>query len=131
MTVVDASAMTELILQTETGERVAARLRREQGELHAPHLLDVEVLGALRRFERTGGVPVERAEAAFTHFGLLRIVRHDHGDFLQRAWDLRRNYSAYDAVYLALAEDLRSPVVTCDARLERAPGLSARIELIR
>jgi predicted nucleic acid-binding protein len=130
MIVVDASAITELLLQTELGTQVERRLYRDDEDLHAPHLLDVEVLSALRRLVRAGEVPLRRAEEAIEDLGLLRVTRHGHLDLASRVWDLRQNVTAYDAVYLALAESLAAPVVTCDRPLRAAAGHSARIEVI-
>ena len=131
MIVVDASAMTEFLLQTPLGSRVEARLFRDGDDLHAPHLLDVEVAQALRRLIRVGDVLPERAEAAIEDLVDFDILRHAHIDFLARAWALRENLTAYDAVYVALAEALDAPVVTCDGPLGAAPGHTARIEVVR
>jgi predicted nucleic acid-binding protein len=128
--VVDASAITELLLQTARGIRVERRLYRADENLHTPHLLDVEVLSALRRLARAGEVLPERAEEAIDDLGLLRVVRHGHLDLATRAWELRENLTAYDAVYVALAESLDATVVTCDRALGAAPGHSVRIEVI-
>jgi len=131
MIVVDASAITELLLQTELGTWVERHLYRDDDDVHAPHLLDVEVLSALRRLVRAGEVGAERAEEAIEDLGLLRIIRHGHLDLATRAWELRQNFTAYDAVYLALAESLDATVVTCDCPFGAALGHSARIEVIR
>jgi predicted nucleic acid-binding protein len=131
MIVVDASAISELLLQTELGIRVERRVYRDDDDLHAPHLLDVEVLSALRRLVHAGEVVAERAEEAIEDLALLRISRHGHLDLATRAWELRQNFTAYDAVYLALAESLDATVVTCDRPFAAAPGHSARIEVIR
>lgn len=131
MIVVDASAMTELLLQTELGAHVERRIYRDDDDLHAPHLLDVEVLSALRRLVDAREVSAERAEEAIDDLGLLPIVRHGHLDLAARAWERRRNVTAYDAVYLALAESLDAPVVTCDRPFGAARGHAARIEVIR
>ena len=130
MTVVDASAMVELLLQTPLGSRVEARLLGEPG-LHAPHLLDVEVLQALRRLARGGEVSDSRAEEAIADLADFGVLRHPHDLFLRRAWELRGNLTAYDAMYVALAEALAAPLLTCDAPLGAAPGHSASIEVIR
>ncbi len=131
MIVVDASAITELLLQTDLGTRVERRTYRDDDDLHAPHLLDVEVLSALRRLVHAGEVIAERAEEAIEDLGLLRIIRHGHLDLTTRAWELRENFTAYDAAYLALAEALGATVVTCDRPFGAACGHSARIEIIR
>ncbi len=131
MTVVDASAITELLLATTAGARVAERLHRDRGQVHAPDLVDIEVLSALRRLEQRRDVPEHRADEAVRDLSILRIIRHRLGALVDRAWELRHNCTVQDAMYLALAEGLDATVVTCDARLGRAPGHAARVELIR
>lgn len=130
MIVVDASALLELLLQTPLGTRVEARLLRDDEEFHAPHLIDVEVTQALRRLVRAGEVSAHRAAEAIEDLVDLDLHRHAHLDFLTRAWKLRENVTAYDAMYVALAEALGATVVTCDTRLAKAPGHRARIEVI-
>jgi predicted nucleic acid-binding protein len=131
MIVVDASAIAELLLQTRIGLRVERRLYQDDVDIHAPHLLDVEVLSALRRLVRAGEVTAGRASDAIEDLAMLRIIRHGHLDLAIRVWELRQNVTAYDAVYLALAESLDAPVVTCDRPLAAATGHRARIEVIR
>jgi predicted nucleic acid-binding protein len=128
--VVDASAMLEFLLQTTLGTRVEARLFRDREELHAPHLVDVEVLQALRRLVRMGEVSPSRADEVIADLGDLDLHRHAHLDLLARAWTLRDNVSAYDAVYVALAEAMEATIVTCDGPLAKAPGSRIRIDLI-
>jgi predicted nucleic acid-binding protein len=128
--VVDASALLEFLLQTSLGARVEARLFREDDELHAPHLLDVEIVQGLRRLVRTGEVSSGRADEAIADLTDLDVHRHAHVDLLRRAWKLRDNISAYDAIYVALAEAIAAPVVTCDGPLSKAPGHRARIDVI-
>jgi len=130
MIVVDASALLEFLLQTSLGARVEARLFGEEDELHAPHLLDVEIAQGLRRLVRTGEVSSGRAEEAIADLTDLDLHRHAHLDLLDRAWKLRDNISAYDAMYVALAEAIEAPIVTCDSPLAKAPGHRARIEVI-
>ena len=130
MIVVAASAVLEFLLRTSLGARVEARLFGEDDELHAPHLLDVEIAQGLRRLVRTGEVSSGRAEEAIADLTDLDLHRHVHLDFLDRAWKLRDNISAYDAIYVALAEAIAAPIVTCDGPLAKAPGHRARIEVI-
>ena len=130
MIVVDASALLEFLLQTSLGARVEARLFREDDELLAPHLVDVEITQGLRRLVRTGEVSSVRADEAIADLTDLDLHRYPHLDLLGRVWKLRDNISAYDAVYVALAEAIAAPIVTCDAPLAKAPGHRARIELI-
>jgi predicted nucleic acid-binding protein len=128
--VLDASALLEFLLQTPLGARVEARLFRGEDEFHSPHLVDVEVTQALRRLVRTGELSPARASEAIDDLADLDLHRHPHVDLLTRAWKLRENVGAYDAMYVALAEALDAPVVTCDTPLARAPGHRARIEAI-
>ena len=130
MIVVDASALLEFLLQTPLGRQVEARLFRDGDELHAPHLVDVEVAQALRRLVRAGEVAPDRAAEAIADLVDLDLHRHPHLDLLARAWTLRENVTAYDAMYVALAEALDATVVTCDAPLAKTPGRRARIEAV-
>jgi predicted nucleic acid-binding protein len=131
MIVVDASAMTEFLLQTPLGLRVEGRLFRDDDELCVPHLVDVEVAQAVRRLVRAGEVAEDRAAATLVDLGDFDLHRHAHIDLLHRVWQLRTNLTAYDAVYVALAEALEATLVTCDGPLAKAPGHTAKIEVIR
>jgi predicted nucleic acid-binding protein len=128
--VLDASALLEFLLQTPLGTRVEAHLFRGDHELHAPHLVDVEVPQGLRRLVRAGEVSPDRAADALTDLAALDLHRHAHLDLLTRAWKLRENITAYDAMYVALAEALDAPMVTCDTPLAQAPGHRARVEVV-
>jgi predicted nucleic acid-binding protein len=128
--VVDASALLEFLLQTPLGTRVEARLFQARDEFHSPHLIDVEVTQGLRRLVRGGEVSADRAAEAIQDLIDLDLHRHAHLDLLTRAWKLRENVTAYDAMYVTLAEALGARVVTCDAPLAKAPGHRAHIEVI-
>jgi len=130
MIVLDASALVELLLGTERGRAVATRLADPSLGLHAPHLVDVEVAQALRRYVREGDLEPSSAAAALDDLRSLDLERHAHEPLLERVWTLRDNLTAYDAVYVALAEALETKLLTCDARLARAPGMSRRVELV-
>jgi predicted nucleic acid-binding protein len=91
--------------------------------------MDVEVVQALRKLERAGDLEPGRGEKALRDLMDLRIVRWGHALLLDRVWELRHNLTAYDAVYVALAELLDAPLVTCDGRLARSAGHRARIRL--
>jgi predicted nucleic acid-binding protein len=128
--VVDASAILELLLGTERAERVAARVLTPEERVDAPYLLDVEVAEALRRLVYLDELTAVRAEQALDDFASLVIERHSHRDLLPRMWQLRDSLTAYDAAYVALGEALDTPVLTCDAKLSRAHGHRAQIELV-
>jgi predicted nucleic acid-binding protein len=129
--VVDASALLEFLLQTSLGTRVEARLFRDEDEWHSPHLADVEVTQGLRRLVRANAVSPARAADAIADLADLDLHRHSHIDLVTRAWKLRENVTAYDAMYIALAEALDAPMVTCDTPLGRSSGHRAHIEVIQ
>lgn len=130
MIVLDASALIEVLLRSPLGLRVEARLFEHPEALHAPQLLDVEVLQVLRRFEARGELGSARGTAALTLLEAFPLRRHPHEPLLARMWSLRANVTAYDAAYVALAEAIGAVLVTCDARLGRAPGLRASVEVV-
>lgn len=130
MIVLDASALVELLLETSSGHRVAALIADPGVGLHVPHLADIEVTQALRRYAIDGETAAIDAEAAIATLHALDLQRHSHEPLLDRVWDLRHNMSAYDAAYVALAEALDARLITCDGRLARAPGGRARVELV-
>ncbi len=130
MIVVDASALVELLTRSDRGLRVEARILRPSETLHAPSLIDVEVTQVLRRYVASGQVPEHWARMALEVVGAFPMTRYLHEPLMRRAWELKENVTAYDAAYIALAEALRSPLVTCDARLARAPGLHTAVELV-
>ena len=130
MIVLDASAAIELLRRSEIGRRVAERLAADDEALHVPHLLDVEVSQGLRRLVRVGELSPTRAGAAIEDLSDLTVVRHAHDDLLLRVWAMRDNLTAYDAVYVALAEALDATLLTLDGRLAKAPGHRARVQLL-
>jgi predicted nucleic acid-binding protein len=131
MMVIDASAAIELLLASPRGRRVGARLASPSLSLHAPHLLDLEVAQAIRRYAAAGVIDGGRGRTALDLLELLDIERYGHTELLQRVWSLRANLTAYDAAYVALAEALDAPLLTCDRPLSLAHGHGARIELVQ
>jgi predicted nucleic acid-binding protein len=128
--VLDASALVELILDTPTGQLVAGRIADPAEGLHVPHLADIEVAQALRRYVTDGEIDAEAAGVALEDLRALDLQRHAHEPLLDRVWELRKNLTAYDAVYVALAEVLDASLLTCDRALSRAPGMARRIVLV-
>lgn len=130
MIVVDASALLEVLLRTPSAETIEERLFTSGQSLHAPHLIDVEVAQVLRGYVSSGAIEATRGDAALTDLTDFPIRRYPHDLLLQRVWALRHNVSAYDAVYVALAEALDRPLLTRDRRLAAAYGHTAKIEVI-
>jgi predicted nucleic acid-binding protein len=127
--VVDASVvLATLTGDNEDGDRARARLRGEH--LAAPELVDIEVLSVLRRDHLRDSIARRRAEQAIADLADLPIDRLSHGSFLARCWELRDNLTAYDAVYVAVAESLQATLVTGDRRLSKAPGLLCAVEVL-
>ncbi|MGI9080732.1 MAG: type II toxin-antitoxin system VapC family toxin [Thermoleophilaceae bacterium] len=120
MLVVDASALVELLLGLPRAEAVAAELRSAGPGLHAPDLLDLEIVSALRRREAAGLVTGARCEEGLEDLDDLSLARHSSRVLARRAWRLRDNFTPYDGVYVALAEALDCPLLTTDKPLGRA-----------
>lgn len=125
---VDSSAVIDALTALDGTDELRAYLRVE--DLHAPSLLDFEVVSTLRGLTLGGHVSVARADDLLTDFDDLPVQRWPFADALRRrAFQLRDNVSAYDAAYVALAEALECPLVTRDARLAGSSGHSARVEV--
>lgn len=129
MIVLDASVVLEVLLQTRAGRDLTPRLFDPRESLHVPHLLDLEVAQVLRRFVMARQLDAERAAQALADLADLPLARYPQDLFLSRIWELRSNLTAYDAVYVALAEALGAPLLTRDRRLAKAPH-RARLELV-
>lgn len=125
MLVLDASAVVELLLGGARAEPVLEQMEAHEGELHAPALLDSEVLHAFRGLTRTAGVSQARGAMAVELLGSLPVARHPATPLLPRMWELRHRLSGYEATYLALAEALDAPLLTFDAGLAAAAGARA------
>jgi predicted nucleic acid-binding protein len=129
--VVDASALLELLLRTDRAAAIEAKALAPQERMHAPHLVDVEIAQALRRLVHLKETTRSRAQQALDDHAGLVIERHSHRELMPRIWQLRQSVTAYDGAYVALAEALDAPLLTCDARLGGSHGHGARIEVIR
>ena len=126
--VIDASVLVDFYVGSEAVDAIVSRVRGEV--LQAPVTVDAEVVHSLRRQTLAGRIDVALAEDALRRFIATRIVRHPVEPLIARMWSLRRNITAYDASYVALAESLNLPLITRDARLARSSGHAARIEYI-
>jgi predicted nucleic acid-binding protein len=133
MLVVDASALVDLLLVRSHAAAIERHIAAHASELHAPQLLDVEVVSALRRVVNSGEAPATRAEQAVDDLLELPITRHPHGPLMARVWLLRDAVTAYDATYLALAEalsDSPAALLTTDARFASAIAASSAVEAL-
>ena len=131
MIVVDASAVIEVLLRTPTGAAVQDILFRTDETIHAPAFIDLEVAQVLRRYVLRGEMTEPRARASLELLVAFPMERYPHEPLVRRIWALRESMTAYDAAYVALAEGLRAPLLTCDAKLAAVPGIRAPVELIQ
>jgi predicted nucleic acid-binding protein len=122
MPVIDASVLVAYLGEGEgeVAERAGDLLAAEGDELFAPHLVDAEVGHVLGRLVAAGELESADAESALVDLADLPLRRSPHTWLLDSAWRLRSNVSFYDALYLALAQELELTLVTLDARLARA-----------
>lgn len=124
MIVADASALVDLLIGSDRARGIAEELT-EHAPVVAPVLVDAEVAGQLRRYERRGELGEERAGRALAQLRGLIADPLPARPFLARAWELRHNLTVADAIYVAAAESLSAPLLTCDARLAKgATGIS-------
>ena len=130
MIVADASAVLEVLRHTHAGEAIETTLFGVGQTLHAPHLIDLEIVQVIRRFVANGAIKEDRGRAMIRDLADIAIRRYPHDVLLPRVWELRGNLSAYDAVYVALAELLDAPLLTRDRRLADAAGRYANIQIV-
>ena len=126
----DASAAVDWLLETSAGQHIETRIYSRKESLHGPQLLEIEVAQVLRRLVRQGTVAARRADEAIDDLMDLPMTRYPHAVLLPRVWQLRHALSAYDALYVALAEVLDAPLLTCDGRIASAPGHHAVVEVV-
>jgi predicted nucleic acid-binding protein len=125
--VIDASAMIELFIAKNPAKDLRRRILL--GDLVAPQLFDLEIAQVLRKVVLCGALAAADAYGTLREIKESPIYRCDHGPLLDRVWELREAITAYDAVYVALAEQFDVPLITCDKRLANSNGHKARIEL--
>jgi predicted nucleic acid-binding protein len=133
MLVIDASALVDLLRGETNSTRIAEFIADRGDDLHAPQLYDLETLNALRRAVLSGRLSQPRADDAVEDLIGLPVQRHAHPALTRRIWELRHNFSAYDAAYLALTEVLAgsgAALLTTDARLARAVRKHSGVEVL-
>jgi predicted nucleic acid-binding protein len=129
MLIVDASCLYEVLASTERAEQVRERLALDPHQA-APHVIDAEVLGAIRRRHLLGHLDATAANQAVDELRDWSGERFGHGHLLGRAWQLRDNVRTWDALYVALAEALDATLLTLDERLGRVRGLGCTVEVL-
>lgn len=128
MTVLDTSAVLDYLMGDGVADQVQALLR-DGGPAAAPDLLVFEVLAVLRRDIGRGELREARAQAAIADLGDLSLDIFPTLALRQRAFDLRRNMTAADALFVALAEVLGEPFATKDRPLAAATREHTRVEV--
>jgi predicted nucleic acid-binding protein len=129
MIVVDASSLLEVLLRTPAAPALESRLLGTRQTLHVPHLLDVEVAQVLRRYAAAGEIDEARGRSALADLADFPLHRYPHDFLLHRVWQLRNNLTAYDAVYVALAEVLNALLLTRDKGLAAAAKRYVTVEV--
>lgn len=134
MVVVDSSIVVRLLQNRAGDDPLRERFSRYR-YVHAPHLIDTEVTSAIRGLLLTSkaeiGISPARALEMADDFSDLSVTRHPMTAYQSRVLELRHNFTAYDAFYVALAESLRLPLLTEDKKHDRAAGHTAIIETYR
>ena len=131
MIVLDASVLIAALVDDDEGGEFARARIGESPSLHAPELLDLEVLSAFRRLTAVGKITEKRAVRAVDDLLDMAVLRYSHHTFSWRIWELRRNLTPYDASYVALAESLECTLVTSDRGMAACPGLRCTVECLR
>jgi predicted nucleic acid-binding protein len=121
--------LLEYLLRTELAESLEQIIRTPDADLHVPALCDVELAAGLRRGMLRGAVSDERVVQAIEDYLDLPVTRHGHQGLLARILGLRENFSAYDATYIALTEQLGGELLTADERLTRAARIHTQLAI--
>lgn len=129
MLVVDASCLCEVVIGGPGAETIRTRLDAESDQA-APHIIDAEVFGVLRREYQRGRLDLTAATQAVEDLEAWPGERFGHRLLLQRAWELRDTVRGWDAMYVALAEALDAVLLTTDRRLAAATGPTCAIEVM-
>jgi predicted nucleic acid-binding protein len=128
MIVLDASAVVELVAGGALAETLRRELSQRREPVIVPHLLDVEVVSALRGLAAGKRIEGRQIRQMLRDLADLPVERHAHAPLFDRVWELRNNFTAYDAIYIALAEAMDAVLITLDRKLEK--GHRARVVVI-
>jgi predicted nucleic acid-binding protein len=127
--IVDDSCLYEVVADAAQAEQVRERLALDSDHA-APHVIDVEVLSIVRRDHKLGRLDATAARQAIEDLRDWPGERFGHRGLLERAWELRDNVRAWDALYVALAEALGATLITLDRRLGQVAGLHCSVEVV-
>ncbi|MDR0960110.1 MAG: type II toxin-antitoxin system VapC family toxin [Propionibacteriaceae bacterium] len=124
--VVDCSAVVELLVADDPrGAEIAALIN--DAPLAAPTVLPYEVANVLRRFRNAQTFTTRQVESTWEQFSRLPIDLWPFDILAGRVHQLGGSLSSYDASYIALAELLHIPLLTCDAKLASSAPTSCQI----
>lgn len=129
--VADASAFVEYLFRTPRAAAIGRVVEADDVELHVPALCDIELAAVVRRSLLATRVREHRAAEAILDYLDLPLTRHGHTALIARVVQLRSNFSAYDATYVALAEQLNAGLLTADDALGRAARSHTRVAVLR
>ena len=127
MIVLDASIVVELLTDGALAESLRRELANGDESFIVPHLLDVEVVSAVRNLVALRRIDARDSEQVHKQLAALPAERYPHIPLLGRIWQLRHNFTAYDAAYIALAEETNSVLYTSDGKLSK--GHRARVKV--
>lgn len=127
MIVLDASAAVEILTNSQLGAEIGWALSESGEHLIAPHIFDIEVMHALRGLNAAQRIDGHYAELAIQVLTRLPVQREPQTNLLPRIWQLRHNFTAYDACYIALAEFTGATLYTCDAKLRKGHRANVRV----
>jgi predicted nucleic acid-binding protein len=127
--VVDASVIIHILLDGQIKPEIMARLENANG-LMAPHLIDLEVMNAIKKQTNLKKLTFEEAESTFYIFNAITIDRRPTYQLNNRIWELRNNLTPYDSAFVALAEIAKLPLITRDGRLANAPNLKTEVIVV-
>ena len=127
MIVLDASVVVELLTNGVLADSIRRELAGRDESLVVPHLIDVEVISAFRRLVAGQRIDSHRSAQFLAGLAALPADRYSHTPLIGRIWELRHNFTAYDAAYIALAEATNSILYTCDEKFRK--GHRAQVAL--
>lgn len=130
MLIVDASCLYEVLVDSPHAEPIRARLSADTDQA-APHIVDAEVLGVIRRHHLAGELDATAASQAVDDLRDWPGERFGHQGLLHRAWQLRSSVRSWDALYVALAEVMDATLLTLDRRLASSEAPQCAIEVVQ